>query len=292
MALRETGTKWSPPTQAALEIAVTTATKHLSDAWNNPSKLGVGSEIERECNSYYEKLLSWDIPSSIDDKALYQKALWLSWYATWRARDYTVNGWRKRLEAKGNASTVDWRTIQNIEQAASFHMGENWPPGHIPPFDRDGTPAPIGDPGSRALQYYSSNPLFEEGWMLQKDQSTFTVFNEARAVSWCYFGPGSSFANTALEKCWAANSTLQADAHISDTVFEKTIETPVAWSMSAKWSNMFFLQDCSFTISEGGIEQELKNAKFGAALLLKAERRMIPQLHLNLLRGIRNEPRR
>lgn len=287
MVARQTGIRWSPPSRSELEEMLSEAGDCLEKAWSNPYALGVDSDIAADCYKLRLKLVALDIPNEPDLRALHQKALWLSWCACWRSRDYTLDGWEKRAAVSGPQSDQLTQLVRSLRYHQIERHGAFWPSAHVPLFTRTGEIESFESSTSRTFQGYRNVPFFNEGWMLQRGMATAELFRKPVEASWAYFARESIFSNTEISNCWIASSAFPQGSTITDSVFENSnIDNPTIDDTS-RWRNVLFLSDCSFRVLDRGTLDDLHEIKVGGSLRLRFEGNQKSETHLQSLHAIR-----
>ena len=104
-------------------------------AWDNPRELGLDSKILTEVMAHYELVRSHLAPRDMPARGDFSKAVSLAWQAVWRARDYTVDGWVRRL---GGNSAEQENTRRQLSLHALTRENEKWPAFFVPAFDKAG----------------------------------------------------------------------------------------------------------------------------------------------------------
>jgi uncharacterized protein YjbI with pentapeptide repeats len=131
------------PDPTACEAMLQAAGLMLQKAWDNPQALGEASAICGEANELHRAIRSFSTPAATnaDVRQVYLDALKLSWLAVWRARDYSIEGTRRR--ARDRKWPHDYVLEDRLSNKTGHEYGGvRWLHIHYPAFGRDGRPTP------------------------------------------------------------------------------------------------------------------------------------------------------
>lgn len=140
----------------------------LRRAWDHPLELGMESKICQSVTRHYEKLLSYATPADPSDADLYREALFASWWAVWRSRDYSLLGWQKRYKLD--------QVPRSLVRGAIDCEGVRWPAFHVPLFDRELNPITKAKSGQSFRPHQEPKRIFED--------ANFEALSEGMIYSW------------------------------------------------------------------------------------------------------------
>lgn len=287
MVARQTGNKWSPPSKSEVEAYHLQATALLAEAWDNPTRLGLDSDIALRCKSLLDTFSAFDIPEEPDLRDLHSNVLWICWCATWRARDYSIMGWRKRAMAADPAKHLV-QALQTLEHHGRVHEGVLWPSMHVPLFDRSGKLVDLSGVSGQAFGGYGYDEFFNEGWMLPPEASTAQLYGAQTPTRWAYFATGSKFSNSKIENCWVDNGEYQTGMSAQYTFFSAPVNSRDLLDGTVHWKENLFLRDCNIKVHDASVEDRLNGAKFGGRLMLSVASTAPLALRLDALKGVRS----
>lgn len=107
----------------------------LQQVWSDRAELGEESELCIGATKHWEKMLAHASPFDPRITERFNAALHKAWWAVWRARDYTLQGWHERAR-RHNRPLSDF--IWEGGAATVFRFKNNWPCSHVPLVGPDG----------------------------------------------------------------------------------------------------------------------------------------------------------
>jgi hypothetical protein len=112
----------------------------LEECWDNPDKVGLHSALLERVERHLALVRQYRTPAAptspdqSNSRLTFIAALRLAWFATWLARDYSLDGWRMRIDEGLNVQLQPFMHGQGPSRVAK----RSWLPMHHPLFDRDG----------------------------------------------------------------------------------------------------------------------------------------------------------
>lgn len=183
----------------------------LQRGWDDPNAVGPGSPLLAECEQHLAGVRSYVTPttSSPGGREDFIDALRLAWFATWLARDYSVEGWVRRLDER--------------QRTFFFQIGggdhkdaqRTWTHLHAPMFDRNGKP---NSREKSALPHDINKPThrrYIEGAQVSSPEILRQVLQEQNIeLRWGYVGERGATGvgtNWVLEDCLCENLSKQLE---------------------------------------------------------------------------------
>lgn len=162
----------------------------LVTGWENPKDVGLGKALAQECESHLASVKSLpaphheDVPRTDELRDLnrdFLRTLKIAWFATWLARDYSLNRW----ELESDQSVL----LNALRYNQTFVIAQRrWLPHHVPAFTREGEPA--DSPFSISRGVFDLR-LFEGSMLRQQSQiESLVQQGVSPCFDWSYFGPG------------------------------------------------------------------------------------------------------
>lgn len=148
------------------------------EIWESPGKLGANSELLSKAAAHYKKVFTFASPSNMQAAAEYREILGLSWFALWRARDYSVRGWEARIRQSNLTRSSHFNHLLEAlnRNAKLYEDGTHWYPSHYPPYSLEGALTPNEWRGwnhilgaidmrhyTRAISFFSEGAIISHG---------------------------------------------------------------------------------------------------------------------------------
>ena len=157
---------------AALQIGrLLHVSKHwLEKAWDNPNALGPTSKIFQRCFIHFQRLQRHQTPPNSKLAVQFRQALRLSWWACWRARDYTHDGLQRNFPGFFSLlSDLGAPRYMDDQDITWFHLLS-------PRLDRNGGTISIVSPQQAADAYHQlgnrGHDRGGEGYVLPSNELT------------------------------------------------------------------------------------------------------------------------
>lgn len=233
---------------AEFEIA---SREWMERAWESGAILGEGTDICRGANKHWHSMLSHASPFDPRLTDRYRHALHTAWWAVWRARDYSVDGWFKRY---GNDRSTFEKNLGDTVNSTLPHEGVSFPATHFPVEGPNGVLTPkeckeklaslsqkrVEDLHARVFQQQ------HEGMVLTGFSKKITIPPDA-SLRWAYISAyPENLPN--LHDCWVAGTDtgtagVAGKEAVHSVIEVKTISQGQMLNevTPTKWRNTHFL---------------------------------------------------
>lgn len=288
MSNLEASKKYHAPSMEECDRLLSASKDLLSEAWNNPDDLGVESEIHSQCLRHWQSFDGMQFPLSGDVKEKFKRALWLSWYAVWRARDYSIRGWERKLRGTPLERSPDGDEARQLFLHHIYLEGESWPMSHAPPFDRDGNPVELPEYHFGLDQPFLDDPLLWEGWMMRPGYDHRIKFRVEHELSWCYFAPDAVAKYGNYRSCWLDQVNTTLWKKLSGCVVERGIRQSGNTRKDLELNNTIFFSKPIFQINNEVPPEMLNSIRCEDGACIKFANGLPETVHFEGMLGIKS----